>query len=885
MSDSEAATSGWKQQRALLEEASALEGAAREAYLEHACGANAALRRELDEWLAADSDSELLKPPGAEAVVNALGARVAEPMRVGPWLLEREIGSGGIGRVWLARRVEGGFAQRAAIKLIKRGMDTDDILRRFERERALLAGLEHPGIARLYDGGATEDGRPYLAMEFVDGVALDEHCARGSLSTSAKLELFTLVCDAVQHAHEHLVVHRDLKPSNVLVGPDGRPKLLDFGIAKVVTPDPSSPTTRTVTEHRVLTPLYASPEQLRGEPVTTKSDVYALGLLLHEMLTGRRAFDAERKPDSAPKRVSATEGLRARELDLIVAKATHRDLEQRYASAAALADDVRRYLANEPVLARPDSWTYRAAKFVRRNVLLVSATALVVLALAVGLAVAWSQYRAADEARRAADVRLASVLRVAASLSTKLGARLARIEGILPEREGLLREIVEELEALSREVPEHRAVALELAWSRHALACVLGDPGQPNAGRFDETAALVRRALEDAEPWRTRAPTGGDFAVVAAALRCLQGRVAHYDKDYDRAFEVLSRAFEDARAAESVTSDSELRALLGREVEALKALISLSTDMERHDDRARFIDENLRLLERALKRFPDHEPYRYGLAAALIDRGSLANATGEFQSGCADIERGIAELEALRSAYGSDAIYRRALGVALYRLSDALRNSGRLQDGARAAERALAIHEETLRVEPDDRAAQDQLVNYAYTAGTLAREAGNVAFAVVALGRALEGVDARMARHPEQHELRMTRAAVRTELAAARAAAGVWDGVFELARSGVDDALACEHEPGFETEWNYDMALTSSNVAEVWSAAGHKAGASRAERRAALETAAAELARAREFMRAAEANGELGPAERTLNDTLDRIELAVTRELAVLPVE
>ena len=346
--------------------------------------------------------------------------------RVGPFALQRELGRGGMGTVWLAERVDGEFRQQVAVKLIRPGWDAGDMLARFRAERQILAGLTHPNIARLIDGGVTADGRPWLALEYVDGVDLRAHCDRAHLDLAARLRLFLTVCDAVSHAHQHLVVHRDLKPSNLLVAGDGAVKLLDFGIAKLIDADAAH-----ASATRVFTPEYAAPEQVRGETVTTSVDVYALGLLLYELLTGRRPY---RVPDSTPaayeraildqeptrpsvavtrdgdaagavalaaQRELTPQRLRRElrgDLDAIVMKALRKDPRDRYASVGDLAADVERHLAREPVLARRGGWRYRATRLLRRHAVAATLSALAVLLLAGGLAAtAWQAREAAAQ--------------------------------------------------------------------------------------------------------------------------------------------------------------------------------------------------------------------------------------------------------------------------------------------------------------------------------------------------------------------------------------------------------------------------------------------------------------------------------------------------------
>jgi eukaryotic-like serine/threonine-protein kinase len=316
---------------------------------------------------------------------------IGDGARIGPFRIVRELGRGGMGVVYLAERADGGFAQQVALKVLKRGLETDEVLARFRQERQILASLTHPNIARLLEGGMTADERPYFAMELVEGEPIDEYCARAGLDIGARVDLCIAVASAVQYAHRHLVIHRDLKPSNVLITPDGEIKLPDFGIAKLIASDADAvavPQTRTIA--RMMTPEYASPEQVRGGAITTASDVYQLGLMLYEVLTGTRAqsldgLDAAAADrvvcDTEPRRPSTvvTEARLRRELagelDTIVLTALQKEPERRYPSVEALIADLVDYRDGRPISARAPSLAYRARKFVGRHRVASAATA------------------------------------------------------------------------------------------------------------------------------------------------------------------------------------------------------------------------------------------------------------------------------------------------------------------------------------------------------------------------------------------------------------------------------------------------------------------------------------------------------------------------------
>ena len=295
--------------------------------------------------------------------------------RIGPYRIVSAIGQGGMGAVYLAERADGAFDQRVAIKVV-RGLLDQDRVRRFRAERRILASLQHPNIARLVDGGTTEDGCPYLVMEYVEGQAIDVYAEQHGLGLDERLALFITVCQAGGHAHRHLIVHRDIKPSNIIVTAEGTPKLLDFGIAKLLDTDDPELSARTMTGMYMLTPDYAAPEQVRGEAVTTATDVYALGVLLFQLVTSQRphtfrtltAQEIERVvcDTEAPRPSTIRAGLHD-DLDIVVGTALNKDIQRRYASVEALAEDLGRFLDGRPIHARPATWRYRAGRFVTRH--------------------------------------------------------------------------------------------------------------------------------------------------------------------------------------------------------------------------------------------------------------------------------------------------------------------------------------------------------------------------------------------------------------------------------------------------------------------------------------------------------------------------------------
>ncbi|MEO8673911.1 MAG: serine/threonine-protein kinase [Tahibacter sp.] len=438
---------GWRRARALFDELADTPSEQWSARLQTLAPDDAALQADVLALLIADSADVLQTGVAAQApqMLSALAeadlatrSSELQGRRVGAFRLLRELGRGGMGTVWLAERVEGDFVQNVAIKLIRGGWDTAESETRFRAERQILASLQHPHIAHLVDGGITEDGKPWLALEYVDGLDLRRWCDERRLNIRQRLQVFLSVCDAVSHAHQRLVVHRDLKPSNILVDANGAVKLLDFGIAKLVDIDnPAQSATR------IFTPEYAAPEQVRGEVVTTAVDVYALGLLLFELLSGRKPYQVENSTPAAYERAvleqeptrpslvvtrngnDAVEIAQRRclppsrlrhelrgDLDAIVLKALRKEPQQRYLSVADFAADISRHLQSKPVRARRGGWRYRAGRYAARHAIALGFGGVAALALLAGMGVAWWQRDVARAQRDRAEAEATTSRRV-----------------------------------------------------------------------------------------------------------------------------------------------------------------------------------------------------------------------------------------------------------------------------------------------------------------------------------------------------------------------------------------------------------------------------------------------------------------------------------------
>ncbi|MDQ6894904.1 MAG: serine/threonine protein kinase, partial [Acidobacteriota bacterium] len=508
-------------------------------FLQAACGGDANLHARLSGLLEAarEGDGFLEESPGLPAD-PAVG--LATGARLGPWEIVREIGRGGMGAVYEARRADGDFTRRTAVKVVRPEIATPFFVERFRKERRILAGLDHPHIARLLDAGAAADGLPYVVLEYVEGEPLLEHCAARELGVAERLRLFRQICEAVDHAHRHLVVHRDLKPSNILVTADGVPKLLDFGIAKLLEPEIGSGPRATVTQSQLLTPEYASPEQFGGGRITTATDVYSLGVVLYELLTGRRPFHfgtsdpreiarlvGELEPSKPSVRVTRPEepsvrvppgapGKLARrlrgDLDTIVMTAMRKEPERRYASVGQLSEDVLRHLEGRPILARKDTFGYRSSRFVRRHRAGVAAGVVAVAALGAGFVMTLQQKHAAEFERARAERRFNDVRKLAGSFLFEFHDAIQNLPGSTPARSLVVKRAQEYLDSLSAESANDPGLRRELAAAYQKVGEVQGEPGAANLGDTRGALRSFRKALAMREALARASPGNAELA-------------------------------------------------------------------------------------------------------------------------------------------------------------------------------------------------------------------------------------------------------------------------------------------------------------------------------------------------------------------------------------
>jgi tetratricopeptide (TPR) repeat protein len=680
----------WDEVRELFHAAAELPPSERASLLTNV---DARVRAEVESLLDSHDETEpFLDRSVWDYIDRAEGDRLAGAM-IGPYRIVRQLGGGGMGTIFLAIR-DGEFSQRVAIKLVRGGIG-EAFVQRFRQERQILAALEHPNIARLIDGGRTPDGLPFLAMEFVDGVPIDEYCRAHALSIAQRLRLFLQLCDAVQYAHSNLVIHRDIKPPNVLVTEEGIPKLLDFGIAKLVSSDTRADATAT----RLMTPEYASPEQLLGEHVSTATDVYSLGVLLYELVAGAKPFTANRAPRDEAKPLKG-------EIGSIVGMAMEVNPSRRYGSVEQLADDVRRHLSGHPIAARRPTFRYRASKFVRRNKFGVAAVAAIIVVIAIAFIATLHQ-------KRIAEHRFDQVRSLARSVVFEIHDAIATLPGSTPARELLVRRALVYLDNLAAEAEHNTPLRMELGGAYVKIGDVQGLPYTPNLGDTRGALTSYHKALTIAESVYADEPENRDALLLLANAH---DRIGFVEQRTLRWLDAL-RAHENARVLrEKIASRMPKDDLaLARTWVAIGDDIYVGSKQIPESMRRMTPRQAYEAALRTLERVPQTGPHRSEL---LMETGRAHQHLGGMFTGgeyhdmaaaLAHHDAATRALEELASLDPSDAVARRNFADQLVMRATA---QNAIRDSAGALEgtaRALAVMKELAAADPKNVEAQHDL--------------------------------------------------------------------------------------------------------------------------------------------------------------------------------
>lgn len=726
--------SNWKQTKEALATAMELQGESREEFISTLPDD---IRADVVRLLAADEHAEsfINEPVLVErgVVSDESEPDDAEGQIIDDYFLLHKIGSGGMGAVFLAYRSGEGFSQKVALKLIKRGMDTGAVLKRFLMERQILANLEHPNIARMLDGGSTAEGLPYFVMEYVDGVEIRDYCNRRKLGLVQRLELFRKICDAVANAHQKLIVHRDLKPSNILVTKEGEPKLLDFGIAKLTSPDWNADTNEaTITQFRIMTPEYASPEQLAGEATATSTDIYSLGVVLYELLTGERPHitrgktpkeiaesvmlseppkpstvglerstktggtdyeepdptsdDADNRTRSTPVIVEAR--FLQGDLDNIILKAMRREPERRYQSVQEFSEDIRRYLNGLPVNATADSRLYRFNKYFKRNRVGVIGTAVAAVLLITATVVTGWQYTVAQREKAAAERRFADTRELAKSVLYELYDAIDAIPGSTKAKELLAMKAIEYLDRLASEGSNDPYLLTELADGYQRIGDIQGGFGQSNLGQTREAKISYAKARRLRE------------AVVASGASDPKFRFK------------LAMAY--SKTAESDFNETNIKGYYENHLLAL---------------------ETLKALESVL---PEDEDYLFELGASYAKTGSAAGANGRFDEGIEYLKKAEEILSNLHNRNTSDLTRAMAVSTINDMLAELHSSSGRKTEALYHLKRSASYIFPLLSTNPDNAVLYRNSVGTYYSIAKNECDLGNYDEALVNAEKAIE---------------------------------------------------------------------------------------------------------------------------------------------------
>ncbi len=606
----------WQILENIFNEVSELSTEERPKYLSELRFNEKTLSQELQELIEAEKESKEFLDKPISLNLETLQTQSFIGETISHYKIIEEIGIGGMGVVYKAIRDDGEFEQKVAIKLTNRGLFSDELLRRFKTERQILANLEHPNIVKLLDGGITNDKTPYFVMEYIEGIPLNVYCRENKLEINQRLKLFTQICEAVGYAHRNLIVHRDLKPNNILVTKDGQVKLLDFGIAKILDNDSLS---QTVTQNAPLTPAYSSPEQIKGESISTASDIFSLGIILYEILTEKSPNEIYGvKNIELPHAICETDPNRPSyqtspniafnqlnrqaktDLDNIVLKALRKEPNSRYNSIEQFSDDINAYLNGLPVKAHPQSFKYRASKFYQRNWLAVSVVGILLLLVLTGAGIAIWQAVEARKQQALAEQRFEQVRKVANSLIFEYHDEIAKLEGSTKLQEKLVVEAVNYLDAISQNETNDPILLKEMAIAYRKIGDIYGVAYANNLGKLNEALTNYQKSVELIEKASILKSSDellkNEFITSLSSLSMAYLRTA----DYTNADETILKAI-------SISENLKDNNSLDTQMLLLRLKLDRADKIKSNTERLEKYSENIPTIEKLQKQFPGNE--------------------------------------------------------------------------------------------------------------------------------------------------------------------------------------------------------------------------------------------------------------------------------------
>jgi eukaryotic-like serine/threonine-protein kinase len=757
----------YHQIKELFQAAIELEANARAEFLSEACADDVSLKAEVEHMLAASEEAESFIEAPAYQFTEHFTTQRAIPQEptsgsfIGHYKVIREIGEGGMGAVYLAVRADDQYKKRVAIKLIKGGANNQYLRRRFLSERQILASLDHPNIAKLLDGGTTEDGSPYLVMDYIEGLPINEYCDNNKLSTLERLKLFRQICAAVYYAHQNLVIHRDIKPGNILVTADGTPRLLDFGIAKLLNPELSGQTLdMTAGPMGPMTPEYASPEQVRGETLTTSSDIYSLGIVLYELLTGHRPYKfpsrvphaiaqiiCEQEPQKpstvinrietnpygfsnaadviSPESVSRTregqvEKLRRRlqgDLDNIVLMAMRKEATHRYASVEQFSEDIRRHLEGLPCIARKATFSYKAIKFIKRNKIAVAASLLVALSLLGGIVATLWQARVAHLQRVKAEQRFNDVRELANSFMFEIHDGIETLPGSTPVRQLLVNKALKYLDNLAQESSDNISLRRELATAYVKVGDIQGNPTVANLGDMEGALSSYRKALQIRESLSVETTKDLDRGLDLATSYDRVGDMLLLNHNIEETTEYYQKACKlREQLAEKEPNQAQVRFDLSLSYSNLADALTQAGNPSESLENYR---KSLSIRQALLAPDPTNIKYRRSIAALYYRMAALIFDSGDKAGGVEIGRKSLALFEGLLQENPQNSKARRELALAHNNLGDLLWYNDDLKGATEEYRIGLVMREELLKADPTNMQARRDLAvsysNYGYT--------------------------------------------------------------------------------------------------------------------------------------------------------------------------
>jgi non-specific serine/threonine protein kinase/serine/threonine-protein kinase len=714
----------WSEVEEVMTAALDLEEEERTTYLARRCAHQPELRAEVESLLAADRRAGSFLQMDTGCFQPVLGQPISLVGRhLGSYKLLEVIGHGGMGTVYLAERTDGRFHKQVAIKVVPAALHSAELLRRFNSEQQILAKLEHPNIAHLLDAGMSSEGIPYLVMEYVAGTPVNEYCWTRHMSMHERLDLFRTICSAVHYAHQHLVIHRDLKPGNILVTNEGSPKLLDFGIAKLLTPINDSAQSVTHSMFNPMTPDYASPEQVRGEPLTTATDIYSLGVVLYELIAGQHPYTITGKPlaeavaiicETEPERPGLVRRKRAKEnggqatldsafssdLDAIVAKAMYKDPQQRYPSAQEFANDVSRYLTGLPVTAHHASFRYVTVRFISRHKLAAVALLITAVLAVTGVSAVMWQARVAQRERAKAEHRFDQLRSLAKSLMFEIHDSVKDLPGATTARQLLVGRATEYLDGLSREATGDVSLQRELAAAYERIGDVEDNPNFANLGDAAGAVASYRKAVTILDALLRADPVSTARKLELSGAYWKLGVCLHANMDISGALMNLQKAIGLVEQTGEAATNPAIADMLAGDYWAIAQVLRDSGDLDgalASCRKAALIRESVKGANAAQR-----VSLRTHVAGDYYVMGGVLSRLGRISAAAEAGRKSLAILQALADADPTNASLRQFLAGSHEFLGSCLEQQQLLDDALKSYREAQGIYRAASQSDPAD---------------------------------------------------------------------------------------------------------------------------------------------------------------------------------------